>query len=138
MSPADALLSPADAIVSQLHEGDMSVFRIPITVVLALLLVIQPALLSAGDPEPYEPEEFPRVARDLRRFQIITLGSVPLTLLFSSLGYRAWRLATEEDLTWRDSGVYTDEQRNQVLGIGLSLSVGVGMLDFLLGVVSDD
>ena len=116
----------------------MNAFRIQITVVLAVLLLVQPAMLGADDPEPYEPDEFPRVAHDLRRFQIITLGSIPLTLLFSSLGYRTWRLATEDELTWRDSGVYTDDQRNRVLSIGLSLSVGVGLLDYILGVVSDD
>ncbi len=116
----------------------MSTLRLPVSIVFAVILILQPAILGAADPEPYEPDEFPRVARDLRRFQIITLGTVPLTLLFSSLGYRTWRIANEDDLSWRDSGVYTDEQRNRVLGIGLSMSVGVGVLDFVLGLFSDD
>ena len=116
----------------------MMVSRISVFVLLVVVLVAQPIAPQAADPEPYEPDEFPRVARDLRRFEVITLGSVPLTLLFSSLGYRIWRLGNEDELSWRNSGVYSDEQRNRVLTIGLSLSLGVGLLDFMLGVFSDD
>ncbi|MFP4642958.1 MAG: hypothetical protein ACLFM0_01240 [Spirochaetales bacterium] len=112
--------------------------RIPVIALLAVLLVAQPVASQDTEPQPYEPDEFPRVARDLRRFQIVTLGSVPLTLFFSSLGYRIWRIGNETELSWRDSGVYTQEQRDRVLTIGLSLSVGVGVLDYMLGVFSDD
>lgn len=86
-----------------------------------------------GEPEPYEPEEFPRALRDLRRFEIVSLGSVPLTLLFSSLGYRLYRVSSEEDVTWRDSRNFSLEQRGRVLTIGLSASLAVGVLDFILG-----
>lgn len=86
-----------------------------------------------GEPAPYEPEEFPRALRDLRRFEIVSLGSVPLTLLFSSLGYRLYRVSTEEEMSWRDSGNFTLEQRGRVLTIGLSASLAVGVLDFILG-----
>lgn len=91
-------------------------------------------LLSESEPQPYEPNEFPRPLRDLRRFEIVTLGSVPLTLLFTSLGYRIFRSAGS-GVTWRESGNFTPDDRSRVLTIGLSLSLGVGIADLLLGLL---
>jgi len=38
-------------------------------------------------PEEYDPEEFPLWAHDLRRYEVIALGSYPVTFFASSLIY---------------------------------------------------
>jgi len=38
-------------------------------------------------PEEYDPSEFPLWTQDLRRFEVITVGTFPITYLFSSLIY---------------------------------------------------
>jgi len=38
-------------------------------------------------PEEYNPDEFPLWAWDLRRFEIVTVGTFPITYLFVSLIY---------------------------------------------------
>ena len=53
---------------------------------------------SAGDdetPVPYDPEEFPQWARDLRRGEIVATGSFPLTLLASRLLYGLGRFLVQ-------------------------------------------
>lgn len=105
--------------------------------ILTVAMLLSPLAVSAEEPEPYDPEEFPRFARDLRRFEIISLGTIPLTLLFTSFGYRIYRVSTE-DISWRDAGVFDADQRRRVLTIGLSLSAAVGVLDFILGRLEEE
>ena len=38
-------------------------------------------------PEEYDPSEFPLWMRDLRRFEVVTVGTFPITYLFVSLIY---------------------------------------------------
>jgi len=38
-------------------------------------------------PEEYDPSEFPLWAQDLRRFEVIAVGTFPITYLFTSLIY---------------------------------------------------
>jgi len=38
-------------------------------------------------PEEYDPEEFPLWAHDIRRFEIISIGTFPLTFMITSLIY---------------------------------------------------
>lgn len=47
------------------------------------------------EAEPYEPDEFPRWARDLRRAEIVALGSLPIALLASRLLYGLARFTVE-------------------------------------------
>ncbi len=102
-----------------------------ITLVLSLAIA---APVAAHEPEPYEEDEFPRFLRDARRFQIISLGTVPLTMLFTTLGFRLHRLATAgEDLSWGETRPASVEDRRTVLGISLSTSVIIGLVDYLLG-----
>ncbi len=65
--------------------------RLVAVAVLAAMAVTVPAQTVTGpvvpDAEPYEEEEFPQWARDLRRAEIIGFGSLPITLLASRLVY---------------------------------------------------
>lgn len=90
--------------------------------------------LYADDPVPYEPEEFPQFLRDARRFEIVTLGSVPLTMLFTSLLYRTYRITTSDtEISWAETRPSLQSERNTVLGFALSASVVVGIVDYVLG-----
>ena len=63
--------------------------------IVSVLLICSVSLLSAQQlppeeplmPEEYDPVEFPQWARDLRRFEVISVGSFPITFLFTSLLY---------------------------------------------------
>ena len=63
----------------------------------AVLLISFVSLLPAGGlsaqetsstaPESYTEDEFPLWAKDLRRFEVVLIGSLPFTYLYTSLSY---------------------------------------------------
>ena len=42
-------------------------------------------------PEPYDENEFPQWSKDLRRFEIVSLGAVPFVTISVNLGYSAYQ-----------------------------------------------
>lgn len=128
-----------------------------LAMLLALLLLAAPVWTQEGgseeesesegvEPIPYSPEEFPGWAHDLRRGEIIALGSFPVALILTNLGYRLGRFTVESVQRGEFAQEYapaftTPEQRatlndQQQLGIILTaglISVGVAVADYLLG-----
>lgn len=126
----------------------MSTARRAAAAALALLICVAP--LPAQDaeiePEPYAPDEFPRWARDLRRGEIIALGSFPVVLLLTNVGYDVVRFGREslEAGEWNytyapwffgppDKPPLTEDERIGVLLTAAGLSVGVAVVDYIIG-----
>jgi hypothetical protein len=128
---------------------------------LALLLCFSASLLPAqsdGDagsagasPEPYSPDEFPGWARDLRRGEIIALGSFPVVLLLANVGYDAVRFGRESlragewNYTYApwffgppDKPPLTEDERIGVILTAAGMSVGVALVDFIIGRIRAD
>jgi hypothetical protein len=98
------------------------------------------------EPIPYSPDEFPGWAHDLRRGEIIALGSFPVALILTNLGYRLGKFTVESVKRGEFAQEYapaftTPEQRaglndQQQLGLILTagaISIGVALADYLLG-----
>lgn len=101
---------------------------------------------SQEEPEPYEPEEFPAWARNLRRAEIVALGSLPFTLLFTRAAYDLGRfayLSLEAGAVqplyapWffapPDSPGFTRDEQNRMLAIAVSASALIAIADLLIG-----
>jgi hypothetical protein len=88
-----------------------------------------PALWSE-DPVPWDPDEFPKPLRDLRRGEIIFFGSIPITFLLSGLGWELGQAAAGDEY------LYSDEQHtyNILLTAG-ALSLTIALLDYFLGLL---
>lgn len=97
-------------------------------------------------PLPYDPAEFPAWSRDLRRAEIVALGSFPITMILSGLTYQLGRFAYHSVQAGAPDSDYapwffstsTGERYDSNERIGLiisaaSLSVGVAVLDYVLG-----
>ncbi len=97
-------------------------------------------------PEPYDPAEFPSWSRDLRRAEIIALGSFPITMILSGFTYQLGRFAYQSYRAGEPNSDFapwffstsTGERYNNDERIGLivsaaTLSVGVALLDYALG-----
>lgn len=118
-----------------------------------LILAVAAGSLLAQDeaaPAPYEPEEFPQWARDLRRGEIIALGVFPIAYLATTIAYDLFRFGRESAVSGRiaveyaplffappDAPGYSKEERRGVLVASLSLSTLVAVADFVLGRLSD-
>ena len=86
-------------------------------------------------PEDYDPAEFPMWTHDLRRFEVVGIGSFPITFFATSLVYdfstyaaHGWdpvyAMGTQRDR--RDIGI--------IVGTAAGLSVAIATVDMIINV----
>lgn len=89
-------------------------------------------------PEPYSKDEFPLWQRELRRFEIITLGSLPFITMFSFWGYDIVRSIQHKGdpayYPWpmkrSDIAVpMTSDEQMKVFFTAVGVSVGIALFD---------
>lgn len=90
-------------------------------------------------PREYEEEEFPQWLRDLRRFEIVTLGSVPFLSIFVRLGYSGILYATGQSSSFNPFGGgdqgYNQDDYLRMFGISIGAGAAVGLADFIVNIV---
>ena len=116
----------------------------PFIIILLLIIVITIPLFSGEslpEYEPYEDDEFPQWAKDLRRYEIIFFGTIPFTFFFSSFSYDFYRYASNNfDQTLapailgnKTPPVKTHNEKLQIIAVSVSLSAVLALVDYLLG-----
>ncbi len=95
------------------------------------------AYLFAEDttPVPYEQEEFPQALKDLRRFEIISLGSMPFIMLDSTLVYSTYKSLTAEESTgvnFFGKNEFSYEESKKLILTSLGISLSIGLTDFIV------
>ncbi len=94
-----------------------------------------------NQPEEYRPEEFPQFLHDLRRGEIIMVGSFPFSLFFTLEVYDMYRYFANdrrsEYAPWpfRQPGAtpYTVQENLGVLGAAIGVSLLVAVADYIIG-----
>ena len=88
-------------------------------------------------PEPYNDDEFPQFMLDLRRFEIITLGSMPFITLNSSIVYNGYKFATGKTDTFNPLATadYTQKEMENIIITSLCISAGIGVTDYIVNLV---
>ncbi len=129
----------------------MSATRV-LLLVLLVFAVVSPGFTQSSDTadvpgaEEYEPEEFSPFVRDLRRAEIVAIGSIPLTLLATRLLYGVGRFTVQ---SIRSSSVATEylpelfappgyvpltrTDNAWILAGTATLSLSIALADYLLG-----
>lgn len=113
------------------------------SIMLCLLILAAPLFCqeqSEWDYVPYEEEEFPQWLLDVRRAEVIFIGSFPLSMLLSTLLYEAFRFGKSAVQPGPSDpaanpifGSFTSEEKNGLIIAGVSVSGIVTILDFILG-----
>lgn len=112
-------------------------FKKVISVLLIFLIsfsfVFSADTTTASDAEPYNKEEFPQALKDIRRFEIITLGSMPFVMLDVNMVYSAVLKSKGEieKFSPLKTSNYTTEQQKKLILTSLTVSAGVGLTDFI-------
>ena len=88
-------------------------------------------------PEPYSDDEFPQFMLDLRRFEIITLGSMPFITLNSSIVYNGYKFATGKSDTFNPLATadYSQDEMENIIITSLCISAGIGITDYIVNLV---
>ncbi len=102
-------------------------------------------------PEPYQPEEFPAWALDLRRGSVVAFGSFPITLLFSRVVYDVGRFSVksieEGQLSYAYAPLFfapadgvpmSDADKLRIVGLGAVSAIVVAIVDYALGKIQED
>ena len=95
---------------------------------------------ESHEAEPYDTKELPQAIKDFRRFEIITLGSVPFVMLDATLVYSGIRYAQNNfDSAYKpnifDSSSYTTDEQIKILLTSVGISIGIGTTDFIVNLV---
>ncbi len=90
------------------------------------------------EPLPYEEIEFPEWAHDMRRFEVIFFGSVPLSYIVTNLVYDLSIYASHDFKTEYRMGTARDQDDIEFMLItSVSVSAGIAVLDYIIGQVKD-
>ncbi len=117
-------------------------------IIIILSVFITPQVFSQAvktddyTPSEYEEDEFPVWLQDLRRAEIIAVGSFPFTFFLSQLSYGIYRFACH-DFTSDYSPVFfmgsgsanpfTEYEKTTIILISLGLSATMALADFIIG-----
>lgn len=113
------------------------------TLISAFFLIFSEASF-AETAAPYRDDEFPLLLKDLRRAEIITLGTMPFAVLNVTLGYSFGKYAAHGfdsnyfvnpfAKTSSENSFSTDEQITIIL-TSVGISIGVGITDYIVHIV---
>lgn len=108
------------------------------TVLISLLSSSFPVFSET--PEPYQKDEFPGILHDIRRAEIITLGSMPFITFSATLGYSFGKYASHNfdssyfvnPFSSTDENSFSTDEQIGILLASLGISAGIGLTDFIV------
>ncbi len=80
--------------------------------------------------------DFPQWSKDIRRTEIITLGSLPFVTLWTSLGYGLAVKGTFHNPLDKSTSGYTQEDQKKIIGIAAAASIGLGLTDLTINLIT--
>ena len=113
---------------------------------IAIILIIAPlnAEEKSYSPAPYEEDEFSQWMHDLRRAEIVLIGTLPLTLFVSNIGFQLVRYAVNEfepeyapSLSGAGGSALTETEKAGVLLGAVSASLVISVIDFIIGEIKE-
>lgn len=101
---------------------------------------IQPVFSEDTTPLPYEQKEFPQGLKDLRRFEIITLGAMPFVTLDTTLVYSVYRYVQsgynpEYSPNPFAASTYTTDEQTKIILTSLGVCLGIGLTDYAIQLI---
>ncbi|MCK5673343.1 MAG: hypothetical protein KAH95_08195 [Spirochaetales bacterium] len=111
-------------------------------IILFLIFSVLPVMGEGlPDYEPYEEDEFPGWALNLRRGEVIFFGTIPFTFFISNLSYDIYQYASNNfDSNFAPAlfgnttpPILTNTEKLQIIAVSVSLSGILTIVDYLLG-----
>ncbi|MCR5436283.1 MAG: hypothetical protein K6E97_04375 [Treponema sp.] len=91
-------------------------------------------------PKPYSEDEFSQPLKDLRRFEIITFGSIPFITLDATLFYSSYKWISNGFDSRYSPNPFASNQfsKDEITGIILTsvgISIGIGLTDYFINLI---
>ncbi len=121
----------------------MNIFRPLFFILMLMSISLHPVFASSEsgtDPEPYDTDELPEWAMDLRRFEIVSFGAVPFVTIGTTLVYGAYLKSIGEIDSMpnplnKDSDSLSEQQQKKLFFISLGVGAGIGVTDFVINFI---
>ena len=115
-------------------------FIAKILIVSILFNLCFPIFSEDTTPKPYEEDEFPQTLKDIRRFEIITLGALPFVTLDTTIVYSNFRYAQNDfDSAYKpdifSSSSFTQDEQKGIILTSLGICVGIGLSDLIVQLI---
>lgn len=99
-----------------------------------------PAFSEDTSPKPYDDDEFPQTLKDIRRFEIITIGALPFVTLDTTLAYSTYRYAKNDfDSAYKpdifSSSSFTQDEQKGIILTSVGICIGIGITDLIVQLV---
>ena len=99
-----------------------------------------PAFTEDTTTKPYEDDEFPQTLKDIRRFEIITIGALPFVTLDTTLAYSTYRYARNDfDDAYKPDifspTSFTQEEQKGIILTSVGVCVGIGITDLVVQII---
>ena len=114
---------------------------ISILIISALFLnSLSPLFSEDTTPVPYDDKEFPQTLKDLRRFEIITLGALPFvtldtTLVYSTLRYAKNDFSADYQPDIFNKASYTQDEQRLIIATSFGICLGIGLTDLIVQII---
>ncbi len=113
--------------------------RISIFIFLFSLFIFLPQKLlaasSSSSSTNYDDINFPQWARDLRRTEIITFGSLPFVTLWTTLGYSLYEYGEFRNPLSKNTDSFTEGDVKKIIGISAVTCLGLGLTDLTINLI---
>ena len=100
-----------------------------------LFFALVPQNLFAEEAANYDDINFPQWAKDLRRTEIITFGSLPFVTLWTTVGYSLYEYGEFRNPLDKSTDDFTEEDMKKIIGISAVTCVGLGLTDWVITLI---
>lgn len=99
-----------------------------------------PLFSEDTSPKAYEDDEFPQTLKDIRRFEIITLGALPFVTLDTTLAYSTYRYARNDfDDAYKPDifspSSFSQEEQKGIILTSVGICAGIGLTDLIVQII---
>lgn len=116
----------------------IKIILLSLLITFSLPVFAQTSQISDKSINSEEKKEMPQYLQDLRRFEVISLGSLPFVMLDSSLVYSGIKYVQNDFSSQYMPGFNQTYSQQEQLGLfitSISISVGIGITDFIVNLV---
>lgn len=115
-------------------------FHKAIIISLFITLFLNPLYSEETTPLPYESTAFPQFLKDLRRFEIISIGSLPFVTLNTTLVYSGIKYVDSGfDSTYTPNpfaaSTYTTDEQKTIILSSVAVCAAIGLTDYIIQIV---